>query len=255
MMRSRSRRCKNTYIYQPAALSRQGSVPLSGRLSAALVFVSACWLASSCWLAPGTAAAALAGAAENLNETPANFDPRVDSFDYVKREVMIPMRDGVKLHTLILIPRGAARAPMLLTRTPYGAANRISPGNSAHLSALIDSTDVADDAVVSGGYIRVVQDIRGKHGSEGDYVMARPLQGLRAAPRGAPPCARKFTSGPMAPWPSQRRRTPGSSPTSPIRQSRCPTCPARFTSTARVNRDGKRSWSAISAMRRHAPMC
>src|ERR1700722_11495091 len=140
------------------------------------VFVSACWLASSCWFAAGTAAA-LAGAAENLNETPANFDPRVDSFDYVKRELMIPMREGVKLHTLIIIPRGAARAPILLTRAPYGAANRISTGNSAHLSAFIDSTDVADDAVVNGGYIRVLQDIRGKHGSEGDYVMTRPLQG------------------------------------------------------------------------------
>jgi predicted acyl esterase len=136
------------------------------------VFVSACWLA-----VPGTAATALGSTADNLSETPASFAPRVDSFDYVKREIMIPMRDGVKLHTLILIPRGAARAPMLLTRTPYGAVNRISAGNSAHLSAFIDSTDVADDAVVNGGYIRVVQDIRGKHGSEGDYVMTRPLQG------------------------------------------------------------------------------
>jgi uncharacterized protein len=119
----------------------------------------------------------LTGAADTLSETPASFEPRVESFDYLKREVMVPMRDGVKLQTLILIPRGAARAPMLLTRTPYGATNRISAGNSAHFSAFIGSTDVADDAVVSGGYIRVLQDIRGKHGSEGDYVMARPLQG------------------------------------------------------------------------------
>jgi hypothetical protein len=36
---------------------------------------------------------------------------------------------------------------------------------------------VADDAVVNGGYIRVLQDVRGKHGSEGDYVMTRPLHG------------------------------------------------------------------------------
>src|SRR6202041_786702 len=49
--------------------------------------------------------------------------------------------------------------------------------SSAHLSALIDSTDVADDAVVNGGYIRAMQDVRGKHGSEGDYVMTRPLRG------------------------------------------------------------------------------
>jgi uncharacterized protein len=111
------------------------------------------------------------------SETPAAFVPRTDSFDYVKREVMIPMRDGVKLQTLILIPRGAHRAPILLTRTPYGATERITKNDSAHLSALIDSTDVADDALVNGGYIRVMQDVRGKHGSEGDYVMTRPLRG------------------------------------------------------------------------------
>jgi hypothetical protein len=117
------------------------------------------------------------GADTLASETPATFVPRVDSFDYVKREVMIPMRDGVKLDTVILIPRGAHRAPILLTRTPYGAMDRNTKNNSAHLAALIDSTDVADDAVVNGGYIRVVQDVRGKHGSEGDYVMTRPLRG------------------------------------------------------------------------------
>jgi len=111
------------------------------------------------------------------SEMPATFEPRVDSFDYVKREVMIPMRDGVKLQTVILIPRGAHRAPILLTRTPYGATSRIVKNSSAHLAAVIDSTDVADDAVVNGGYIRVMQDVRGKHGSEGDYVMNRPLRG------------------------------------------------------------------------------
>jgi uncharacterized protein len=111
------------------------------------------------------------------SETPATFTPRVDTYDYVKREVMIPMRDGVKLQTIILVPKGAHRAPILLTRTPYGATERITKNPSAHLSALIDSTDVADDAVVNGGYIRVMQDVRGKHGSEGDYVMTRPLRG------------------------------------------------------------------------------
>src|SRR5277367_414474 len=111
------------------------------------------------------------------NETPAQFLPRVGSFDYTQREVMIPMRDGVKLQTVILIPRAAQRAPILLTRTPYGASKRIIKHASAHLAALIDSTDAAEDAVLSGGYIRVVQDVRGKHGSEGDYMMTRPLHG------------------------------------------------------------------------------
>ena len=67
------------------------------------------------------------------NEIPAAFTPHSASFDYVKREVMIPMRDGVKLKTLILIPRGAHRAPILLTRTPYGATDRIAKSDSAHL--------------------------------------------------------------------------------------------------------------------------
>jgi len=120
---------------------------------------------------------ALAAADSLPSEIPATFAPRVDGYDYVKRDVMIPMRDGVKLQTIILIPRGAHRAPILLSRTPYGAKERVTKNSSAHLSALIDSTDVADDAVVNGGYIRVMQDVRGKHGSEGDYVMNRPLRG------------------------------------------------------------------------------
>ena len=67
------------------------------------------------------------------NETPQSFTPVESSFDYVKRQVMIPMRDGVKLYTLILIPRGAERAPILLTRTPYSAdrAYRAQPKRAA----------------------------------------------------------------------------------------------------------------------------
>jgi uncharacterized protein len=123
-------------------------------------------------------AAAVPALSQTLpNETPATFVPRVESFDYIKREVMIPMRDGIKLQTVILIPRAAHRAPILLSRTPYGATSRIAKNASAHLNALLDSNDVADEAVLDGGYIRVMQDVRGKHGSEGDYVMTRPLRG------------------------------------------------------------------------------
>ena len=60
------------------------------------------------------------------SETPDKFVPRVASFDYERRDVQIPMRDGVKLQTVILIPRGAKRAPILLSRTPYGATGRIA---------------------------------------------------------------------------------------------------------------------------------
>jgi hypothetical protein len=138
------------------------------------------WCRSCLLLVCGALPAGMDGAAAGdtlTSEIPAAFTAHVESFDYVKREVMIPMRDGVKLETLILIPRGAHRAPILLTRTPYGATDRNAKSDSAHLTALIDSTDVADDAVVNGGYIRVIQDVRGKHGSEGDYLMNRPLQG------------------------------------------------------------------------------
>jgi putative CocE/NonD family hydrolase len=90
---------------------------------------------------------------------------------------MIPMRDGVKLHTVILIPRGVKGAPILLTRTPYDADALTGHAQSAHLGPILSGYDNATDVIVEGGYIRVVQDVRGKYGSEGDYVMNRPLHG------------------------------------------------------------------------------
>ncbi len=111
------------------------------------------------------------------SETPAAFKPVTDSWDHVRRVVEIPMRDGVKLHTVILVPRNAKGAPMLLTRTPYDADGLTSHARSAHLGPMLQGYDNATDTIVEGGYIRVVQDVRGKHGSEGDYVMNRPLHG------------------------------------------------------------------------------
>jgi putative CocE/NonD family hydrolase len=111
------------------------------------------------------------------SETPATFEPVTETFDYVKRDVMIPMRDGVKLHTVILVPKGANRAPMLLTRTPYNANELTGHAQSSHLGPILTGYDNATEVIVEGGYIRVVQDVRGKYGSEGDYVMNRPLRG------------------------------------------------------------------------------
>ena len=111
------------------------------------------------------------------SETPSTFKPVAESFDYVRREEMIPMRDGVKLHTVILIPRGAKNAPILFTRTPYDADVLTGHAQSAHLGPILSGYDNATEVIVEGGYIRVVQDVRGKHGSEGDYVMNRPLRG------------------------------------------------------------------------------
>jgi putative CocE/NonD family hydrolase len=111
------------------------------------------------------------------SETPESFAPATDGFDYLKRDVMIPMRDGVKLHTVILVPKGAKAAPILLTRTPYDANELTSHAKSAHLGPILAGYDNATEVIVEGGYIRVVQDVRGKYGSEGDYVLTRPLRG------------------------------------------------------------------------------
>ena len=64
-------------------------------------------------------------------DVPAKFTAPTASYDYVKRDVMIPMRDGVKLHTVIVMPKGATHAPMILTRTPYNASKRAERSPSA----------------------------------------------------------------------------------------------------------------------------
>jgi hypothetical protein len=129
-------------------------------------------------VAPVVPLGRLAAQATTLpSETPAKFTPATSTFDYERRDVMIPMRDGVKLHTVILVPKGAHRAPILLTRTPYDATATTSYAQSAHLAPELNGYDNALQVIIPGGYIRVVQDIRGKYGSEGDYVMNRPLVG------------------------------------------------------------------------------
>lgn len=111
------------------------------------------------------------------SETPATFNAPTAGMDYARREVMIAMRDGVKLHTVILVPKGAKHEGILLTRTPYSATVLTTNSPSAHLGATLWGYDNATETIVEGGYIRVVQDIRGKYGSEGDYIMNRPIHG------------------------------------------------------------------------------
>jgi putative CocE/NonD family hydrolase len=110
-------------------------------------------------------------------EIPAKFTPVDSVLDHTRRTVDIPMRDGVKLHTVILVPKGAKRAPMLLTRTPYNAEKLTSKSDSTHMRMVLDGYDNAVETIIEGGYIRVIQDVRGKHGSDGDYVMNRPIRG------------------------------------------------------------------------------
>jgi predicted acyl esterase len=70
-------------------------------------------------------------------EAPARIQPTNDGFDYERRDVMIPMRDGVKLHTVVLVPKGAHDAPILMTRTPYDATGLpLSPATTTRWTSL-----------------------------------------------------------------------------------------------------------------------
>lgn len=82
---------------------------------------------------------------------------------YNRREVMIPVRDGIRLHTVIFTPKNQTEAlPFLLYRTPYGVNSKISPEKDIYVK------DMADE-----GYIFVYQDIRGRYLSEGTFEMLR----------------------------------------------------------------------------------
>ena len=84
-----------------------------------------------------------------------------------KTEVMIAVRDGVKLHTEIYSPKKIAEPlPILFERTPYGISDK-DAGFSHKLSRYED--------LMPDGYIFVFQDIRGRYGSEGKFVMLHPL--------------------------------------------------------------------------------
>ena len=85
--------------------------------------------------------------------------------DYQRSEVMIPMRDGVKLHAVVLKPTDiAGPLPFLIQRTPYG----VDGNNRASFSA-------SRPELAREGYIYVAEDIRGRYKSEGEFVMSRPL--------------------------------------------------------------------------------
>src|SRR5580698_1154102 len=90
------------------------------------------------------------------------------SKEYKRSEAMIPMRDGVKLHVVVLRPAGSASTgeplPFLMERTPYGTdynSSKTVNGSKPELAA--------------SGYIFVFGDIRGRYKSEGQFVMNRPI--------------------------------------------------------------------------------
>ena len=103
----------------------------------------------------------------------ASFTP--EQADYVKRVVMIPMRDGVKLYTVIVFRKGVQGGPILLSRTPYDAESSAERTKSPSITETMPAMDAE---FVNDGYVRVYQDIRGMHHSEGDFVMTRPIVGV-----------------------------------------------------------------------------
>jgi putative CocE/NonD family hydrolase len=103
-----------------------------------------------------------------------NFKAPVQESDFDKRVVMIPMHDGVKLYTVIVVPKGAKDAPIMMTRTCYNAAARATRSASPRM---IEALPLSDEGFVEAGYIRVYQDVRGKYGSEGAYLMTPPPVG------------------------------------------------------------------------------
>jgi putative CocE/NonD family hydrolase len=129
-------------------------------------------------LLAATAAAATPPAVSEVTPmTPdvvASYDEARPQADYVKRVAMIPMRDGVKLYTVILMKKGTSKGPLLLSRTPYDAKESTARTKSQSITEILPAMDAE---FVLDNYIRVYQDIRGLHNSEGQFVMTRPLIG------------------------------------------------------------------------------
>ncbi len=156
------------------------------RLRQFALFTAACLLA-----APLSAEARVEPAVQPGGDIPAHFQPVAPipkggdipqtftaprgEFQYIRREVSIPMRDGVKLYAVLIIPKHAGKFPIMLDRTPYSADKGTSRGGFGPYPESILSPLNAD--LVRNGYIVAIEDVRGKYKSGGEYVMNRPLKG------------------------------------------------------------------------------
>jgi len=123
--------------------------------------------------APPPTVAAVTPMTPNAAASYAAFTP--EQADYIKRVVMVPMRDGVKLYTVIVFKKGVKGGPILLSRTPYDAKSSAARNKSPFITEILPAMDAE---FVQDGYIRVYQDIRGMHNSEGEFVMTRPIVGV-----------------------------------------------------------------------------
>jgi hypothetical protein len=104
----------------------------------------------------------------------ASYNPVLPQADFIRREAMVPMRDGTKLYTVIFMKKGVTNAPIILSRTPYDAKG--STARTASQS-VVDVLPIMYREFVNDGYIIVQQDIRGLHRSEGTFLMNRPIVG------------------------------------------------------------------------------
>jgi putative CocE/NonD family hydrolase len=104
----------------------------------------------------------------------ASYNEILPQADFIRREAMVPMRDGTKLYTVIFMKKGTTNGPILLSRTPYDAKG--STDRTASLK-VVDKLPIMYKEFVEDGYIIVQQDIRGLHNSEGTFVMNRPIVG------------------------------------------------------------------------------
>src|SRR6185312_10529913 len=95
---------------------------------------------------------------------------------YIKKSYMVPMRDGVKLFTVALLPVNFSHdVPVLIQRTPYGADVPLKDDSTIN----VDLLPAYYRNMAKEGYIFVRQDIRGKFKSEGTFEMTRPLYHLK----------------------------------------------------------------------------
>src|SRR5437764_2787663 len=102
------------------------------------------------------------GIASGQEVTPKDLEEQAQQFTHTAE--MIPMRDGVKLYSTVYVPKEQKGAlPFVIMRTPYGIEARGPKALKEYFK------DLADE-----GYIFVFQDIRGRHKSEGRFVMSRP---------------------------------------------------------------------------------
>jgi putative CocE/NonD family hydrolase len=123
---------------------------------------------------------AIAAAAPPAPVTPmtpdvvASYNSVLPEADYVKRVATVPMRDGTKLYTVIVMKKGTTNGPIMLSRTPYDAKGSMQRSAS---QSVVDILPIMYKEFVEDGYIIVQQDIRGMHHSEGQFVMNRPIAG------------------------------------------------------------------------------